>query len=290
MRYAHWLAGAAALCLLGGTAAAATPPTGATKSQPAPTVAPADSPRQQIINSGPITIAAGDKLTKWTYCPTGTLATGGGESNNRIAGVTLHDTFAFGDGSAWLVSVSNDSTVEATFTVYAICWSGISGYHQITRDSVAEPGGDSDEVLGSCPNGIALGGGGLTDSWETTVGENHPYPYPDDPGLSWAYHVHNPSSTTANVTTVLICGASVTSQEVTGGSVTVGSGQYGLVSGSCPAGTVLLSGGSIGQSAQATSRLRITDSYPDSAQSWRTYVHNDDTQGRVIQSDLLCGT
>ena len=112
-----------------------------------------------ISQNGPLTIGPGEEWTASAVCPTG-LATGGGESNTSSAGVVLNQSYAYGDGSGWIVEVRNQSAQSATYTVYAVCTTGLTNYQTVNSDIPLNPG-QSGQANASCPEGTNAVGTGI---------------------------------------------------------------------------------------------------------------------------------
>jgi len=218
---------------------------------------------------GPITIPAGYWSEAWANCPSGMLATGGGESNSSNAGVTLHSTF--GEGSDWKVQVTNDSGTDSTFTVYTVCMSGVISYYQATG-STSDGGGSA----GTCPAGMQLLGGG---GWSTN---------PDAIltmliGDTWWSAAGDASGT---VTAQAICGEGIGSYSRQEVNVSLASGTYQSATVTCPAGTFILGGGGYQYG------VRPTDSYPTyPTQGWKIWAKNEYTDWTWNMSAIaFCGT
>ena len=112
-----------------------------------------------INQNGPLTIGPGEKWTAAAACPTG-LATGGGENNSSSAGVVLNQSYAYGDGSGWIVEVRNQSASPATYTVYAVCTAGLTNYRTVNSNITLDPG-KWGRVESDCPEGTAARGTGI---------------------------------------------------------------------------------------------------------------------------------
>jgi hypothetical protein len=264
----------------------AAPPKAAPAKQEPPmadSAAPGVAYRQYIAWYGPVTMNPNEWWSAWVFCPSGMLATGGGESNSSAGGVTLHNTTALDDGSGWSVTVTNNSAGVATFKVYTVCFSGLTSYQQLAGKSLIPAGGagGADSV---CPNAQqVLGGGGSSDTLNNNV-VTYPSAFHD-----WWFGMHNEDSVARTANTQAVCGNSVGNYQVVVGSYSnVGVGQVGSGDVSCPSGTYVVSGGGFGGGG-GNGDVRLTDSYPF-AQGWRVYVQNDGTAQGVARAIVVCGT
>ncbi|HZE51378.1 MAG TPA: hypothetical protein VE074_17515 [Jatrophihabitantaceae bacterium] len=246
-----------------------------------PEVRPAGSPnatyRQVLDTWGPLAVGAGGGAWLEAYCPSGMLATGGGEVNGSVAGgVTLRNTYALGGGSGWHVDITNDSASSTSVTVYAVCFSGLTTYQQITAS--ASPSNGSAYVSIPCSGGQIVGGGG----WS---GSNSAYPTEAIASLyyhDWLWNVHSTSSS-AVVTAQAICADGIGNlQSPDGTHVSVAPGQSVGAHTACPSGTLVVSGG-------GEAYLRVTDSF-FSGQAWYWYVHNDFSTTVDTDAQAICGT
>lgn len=237
-------------------------PTGAKEpTSPPPRIPKASKPnashQQYIATYGPITIEAGYHYAAWLPCPSGMLATGGGESNTSGAGVTLHHTFAMANGAGWQVFVTNDYTTDSTFTVYAVCMSGLTNYSEVTA-GVTQNGG----AWAYCPAGtVVLGGGG----WSTNPDDILTFE-PIYNGWS-AYRLQDVPTTPGTVTGQAICASGIGNYSIQSAGIDLNPGEYASVAVNCPAGTVVFGG--VATSGEV---VRSTDSYPlPSTQGWKAW-------------------
>jgi hypothetical protein len=146
----------AALCWpVGATASAATPqasvtfgteagPLGSSVAPPAngqtkPAVQAATLTGRYVYSWGPYNIPPNNWWWAESYCPSGTVAVGGGESNDKIGVLTLRDTFALNGGSGWRLRINNLSSVDANVRIYLVCVSGVANYTQVTGKAAVSP-------------------------------------------------------------------------------------------------------------------------------------------------------
>lgn len=122
-----------------------------------------------ITQNGPLTIGAGETWTASAICPSSGQATSGGESNSSSAGVVLNQSYAYGDGSGWIVEVRNQSNTSAVFTVYAMCTAGLTGYRTVNSNITLDPGRPG-EVTAACPDGTSVRGVGEQAGVDSGIG------------------------------------------------------------------------------------------------------------------------
>ena len=240
---------------------------------PAPkSVKPNATYRQYVAWYGPLTLPGGTWYEAWANCPSGMVATGGGESNTSAAGVTLHDTYALSNGTGWKVRVTNDSTATATFTVYAVCMSGLGAYNQSMVST--DDGGDA---TATCPTGMQLLGGG---GWSSNPNAVLTMQIGNDWWGATDYSFH-----LGTVTGQAICAEGVGNYSQQRANVTIAPGEYKSAVATCPAGTFVLGGGA------HEYEMRPTDSYPPyPAQAWRIWAKNDWDNGWIVPAVAICGT
>ena len=272
-----WAAAGAAFaaCVTFSTTATAAAPGQPHLTVPANAASPAVD-RHSVVYTAPITIPAGAVGSGGAACPAGTVVTGGGESNSSVGGVTLHDTYA-SSNTSWAVFVTNTSSADATFVVYAVCWSGITNYQQLTTAWQ----GDSRYAGGPawCPDGLQrLGGGG----WYDPPFDGWIDSGPGGDGWFFSLTINRSVAGTSQV----ICGTGMANIQLATGGSPIGAGQEGVAVAACPDATYVLSGG-IG-TAPGSRPSRPTDSYPDD-ETWRDYAYNETDGTTNVAVDLICG-
>jgi hypothetical protein len=254
--------------------------------RPAPHPAsPAATPRQSVVYYGPYNVAPGTNSWVQVYCPAGMVATGGGESNTSLGGITLHGTYALSDGSGWHVDVSNGSGAGVGVTVYAVCFSGLTSYKQVTQPAIAYSSHEFRAGV-DCPIGVAVGTGGWANSYDQFVAFQEAAD-----GSAWVDFGNSLAGPSPTVQAICVQGINNYHQIGYGGGP-IAPGQDGSVGGPCPAGTWLVSGG--GGTGDSVTAFRVTDTYPtysaDQGQGWRVYAHNDTTLSDSVDVFLVCGT
>ena len=231
-----------------------------------------------INQNGPLTIGPGEKWTASAACPTG-LATGGGESNSSSAGIVLNQSYAYGDGSGWIVEVRNQSTTSATYTVYAVCTTGLTNYRTVSSNITLDPG-KWGRVESDCPEGTTARGAGVKAGLNAgivryfTSKEN-----PDSGwrGAAWA-DVSNLDTRVGQFGAQAICAnGTPLGYEVGAGSAMPPNSYLKATVEVTNAGDELLNGG--GGSLNPRDALTyLTDSYPETASdgkaAWSVWVRN----------------
>jgi hypothetical protein len=228
---------------------------------------------------GPVTLNPGDWGDGWVSCPSGTLATGGGESNASVGGITIHDTYAMAGGSGWDVRITSNITAPTSVTFYVVCYSGLTSYHQETNKNLV--GANSTAALtSSCLSGDqVLGGGGSSDTTNTQVGTYKA----GSVYQGWAFSVRNFAATAQGMTAQAVCGNGFTTYRfIESDYTTIAPGAQNKAVVSCPAGTRLLGGGGAGTA-------RLTDSAPD-GDGWLVFAQNDSQQNEVVLSAAMCAS
>ncbi|HEY3632024.1 MAG TPA: hypothetical protein VGL21_14035, partial [Jatrophihabitantaceae bacterium] len=199
-----------------------------------PTVHPANSPnaayRQYTTYwNMPNGVPAGATVWGEVYCPAGMLATGGGESNSSLDAIFVRSSYAKADGSGWHVDVTNSSASTVGVTVWAVCFSGLTVYKQVTQPTVALYS-DYAQTNITCSQGTAVGGGGWTTAGDQYVSFIGPAGGALYFGIGYAVAGGPPAVAQA------ICVSGINNLQWVGYSGTQAApGQEGSASGNCPA-------------------------------------------------------
>ncbi|WP_163569676.1 hypothetical protein [Fodinicola feengrottensis] len=234
---------------------------------------------KSTILYGPLNIGPYEAYQAWVDCPAGMVATGGGESNTSAGGIFPHDSYALDNGAGWQVTVSNNSSVSATYTVNAVCVNGLNSYRQVRGKDLLPANGAGGVAATCAPNELVLGGGGFSDTIN-----NHAVTYPYPSANSWWYGMHNLDGVQRTITTQAMCGGYNGSYQVLNGSYSdVAPGHVATAVVYCPVGTSVTSGGGGGGDGTF-----ITDSYPDPSEGWRVYAYNSTTSPGVVSADVVC--
>ena len=253
---------------------------------PRSAVTPNSNPRWAGYYYGPISVSPGYQWLE-VYCPSGMLATSGGESNSSSAGVTLHGTYGLAGGYGWHVDVTNDSSSSAAVYAWVVCFSGLTGYSQPqeTEPGIL-PGSIDYHPMYDCPAGQQVVGGGLSsDSMAIDIGEMSPLEniyiaqY-----TGWETQVTNTGTSNADVTSQEICASGIANYYVYDTYTAVAPGAYTSVTQACPAGRSLVGGGGDGGWP-----FRYTDSFPSDA-GWRVWAVNAfDSATDYLYAYAICG-
>jgi hypothetical protein len=148
------------------------------------------------------TLPAGGLITGTATCPSGRVVLGGGaRSLTSSTHVDIH-SFAAASSTTWFADVSNRSTATVSFKVYAICRSKPAGYSLATGSAVTNPPSTQTKATVACPgNGVAIGGGGTSNSVLTDINLNTSIPA----NFGWSVYENNASSSPATVTALAVC-------------------------------------------------------------------------------------
>lgn len=272
----------------------ATPPEHATpltapEAKAAPPVPPDAGPglaptayRHYYTYYGPTNVPSGAIWEAWVHCPSGMVATGGGEYNNNPGGVVLTASGPIGDG--WRVEVWNRSSVASTFTVYAVCMTGITDYQVVTGSASNVPAGQINSVIAACPWGHQYFSGGFradTAAIEATSTRSVA-------GGGWETQLRNKSSASTTAVGQVVCGNGLNGFNafVVSTPVAIGPGGYASATVTCPNGTYAVGGGVW---EDPIGNLAITDSYPISNYAWRVYARND-AAATTMWALAICGS
>ncbi|MFI6604664.1 hypothetical protein ACIBHX_51295 [Nonomuraea sp. NPDC050536] len=241
---------------------------------------------RQIAQYGPMTVPAGEVWRQWVYCPSGMRAVNGGESNNSPGGIQLIHTGPYtpSTDAGWIVNVRNLSGSAADMTVYAVCDSNVSDY-LFTEGAhrIAEPGVYR-AASATCTDGRKAVGGGF---WPVPNTVSAPALAPGSTGDTWTNYVRNTGDANVDVWPYAVCVRGTGPYQVVEGALlTVRVGQLASASATCPQGWRLIGGGVL--QPHNTPVGAVTDNYPESLSSWRSYVRNDSPYETRIQGVAFC--
>jgi hypothetical protein len=226
-----------------------------------------------VTQNGPLTIGPGEEWTASAGCPSG-LATGGGESNNSSGGVVLNQSYAYGDGSGWIVEVRNQSAQSATYTVYAVCATGLTNYTTVNSNITLGPG-QYGEADADCPEGTNVRGTGVQAGLKAGI----QYSFTKRKIEAAFVDVTNLDSNTAQYAAQAICAAGTPlGDNESGGKADLPPNGYVKATDQVSnASYGVFSGG--GGAPDATSGTTyVTDSFPDTSDTgnaaWSVWVRN----------------
>jgi hypothetical protein len=231
-----------------------------------------------INQNGPLTIGPGESWTASAGCPSG-QATSGGENNSSSAGVVLNQSYAYGDGSGWIVEVRNQSELSATYTVYAVCTAGLTDYRTVNSSVTVNPGQYGTASV-ECPEGTTVRGAGVQAGVNVGIGIYHTNPgYPGSGPRGGAYAlVNNFDTRIGGITAQAICAnGTPLGYEVGGGSDLPPNGYVKSTVPVQQVGDELMNGGG-GSPNPQISITYLTDSYPETTSegkmAWSIWVRN----------------
>jgi hypothetical protein len=231
-----------------------------------------------VNQNGPLTIGPGETWTASAACPTG-LATSGGESNTSSAGVVLNQSYAFGDGSGWVVEVRNQSAQSAAYTVYAVCTAGLTDYRTVNSNVTVNPG-QFGETWATCPEGTTARGAGVQAGVTVGIGlyeTNGVLAGEDERGGAYA-RVNNFDTRIGQFSAQAICANGTRLAYMTGSGPDLPPNGYVKATGEViDAGDQVVTG-SGGANNPKFAVTYLTDSYPettsDGKAAWSVWVRN----------------
>lgn len=243
-----------------------------------------------INQNGPLTIGPGETWTASAGCPSG-QATSGGENNSSSAGVVLNQSYAYGDGSGWIVEVRNQSEQTATYTVYAVCTAGLTDYRTVNSNVTVNPGQYGTASV-ECPEGTTARGAGVQAGVNVGIGyyeTNSGSPESGYRGGAYAV-VNNFDTRIGGISAQAICANG------TPLGYEVGEGPdlppNGYVKATVPVqqvGDELVNGGG-GSSNPQNAITYLTDSYPETTSegklAWSTWVRNTSNADSSATAEL----
>jgi hypothetical protein len=234
---------------------------------------------QYQIASRVETVPASETLLVNTFCPVGTFALAGGESNDSSGGkVLLVGGWPIFSGTAWHVVVQNYDSQPHTVTGYTVC-GNVANYQVRIGSNVTIPGHQLGSASLSCPAGSALlGGGPAPDKHILRLNDSQPL----NTGTWWT-EIINDSSESLNVNVWGTCATDIANHRVASRSFSAGAGQYLRTTVACPAGTTVLGGGA------GLVHGYITDSFPSlDGREWIVYTLNNTGVQDSGAASVLC--
>ena len=144
--------------------------------------------------------------------------------------------------TTWTVTGFDNGDGQGTFTPYAICVSSsIAGYSEASKAQSVN-GGSSAQLTETCPSGSVITGGGFAaGSTAPVINESDPTSSSNVSSTTWTVFVDNSGSRTAqSITTYVLC----VSNTISGYTEQLAqSSKAGVVSASCPSGSLVIGGG-----------------------------------------------
>lgn len=299
-RYRISLAIAVAAALLAASAqAASASPSRAGKGHPARVATGQQAPSSKIpaavpatgfsgyveVVSALLTDAAGTQTTGTAVCPAGKSLVGGGAViSSTSLSENINSSIPSADGLTWRVYVNNSSATSGTFRVYAICVKKLAVYSVVAGTGIDNPAGAQNSATVTCAKGtFPLGGGGFASSGSTAVNLNTSIPIT----RGWRTDVNNASTGDNTATAYVICGKKRPGYaEVTGTTTTINPSSQGSATVTCPAGTLVLSGGAF--SSSGSTAVNLNSTLPISTTTWQSYEDNATTGTNSLTAYAVC--
>jgi hypothetical protein len=190
-------------------------------------------------------------------------------------------------GASWGAYVNNNSGVDVTFTVLAICAKPHKHY-QVVSNSVANPAGAQNTVTAACPSGTKVtGGGAINNSFDLAVNINTSIPS----GNGWRIDANNASTGGNTLTSYAVCsaswGASTGYNVALGTAATNPAGSENQATVACASGQSVLGGGAFSSSGSISVNMNST--YPISG-GWVVYENNASSSSASITAYAICAT
>jgi hypothetical protein len=190
-------------------------------------------------------------------CPTGKVALGGGEQVVGEGTADFHTalqestpgTINGGAQSLWLNAVRNASGKPHTIGMFAVCGKQPAGY-QVVRKDVNLPASGFIRDTAICPTGkVVLAGGAQvvgagTSNFNTRMYESSPGTINGGAQSLWLVAMKNNSLIARTVGIFAVCGAKPSGYQVVRHDYNVAPGAFLRNTAACPAGKVILGGGS----------------------------------------------
>ena len=243
-----------------------------------------------------VTVPGFTSATGSATCPAGDVVLSGGYT--LVGGNMEVDSSApLGANGAissttWTVTGFDNGDGQGTFTPYAICVSSsIAGYSEASKAQSVNAG-SSAQLTETCPAGSAITGGGFgfaAGSTAPVINESDPTSSSNVSTTTWTVFVENSRSRTAqSVTTYVVC----VSNTISGYSEKLAqSSTAGIVSATCPSGSLVIGGGVFAPGPPSTSVdapvvQNAAGAFVVSNTSWS--VDAASTGGGVIGSIAIC--
>ena len=248
------------------------------------------------VTGAAVTVPGFTSATGSATCPAGDVVLSGGYT--LVGGNMEIDTSApLGANGAissttWTVTGFDNGDGQGTFTPYAICVSSsIAGYSEASKAQSVNAG-SSAQLTETCPAGSVITGGGFgftAGSTAPVINESDPTSSSNVSSTTWTVFVANSRSRTAqNGTTYVVC----VSNTISGYSEQLAqSSTAGVVSATCPSGSLVIGGGVFAPGPPNTSIdapvvQNAAGAFVVSNTSWS--VDAASTGGGVIGSIAIC--
>jgi large repetitive protein len=198
------------------------------------------------VTGASVTVPGFTSATGSATCPTGDVVLSGGYmllgGNMVVAASAPVDAKGSISTNTWTVTGFDNGDGQGSFTPYAICVSSsIAGYSEASKaQSVAAA--SSAQLTQTCPTGSVITGGGFAaGSTAPVINESDPTSSSNVSRTTWTVFVDNTGARTVqSVTTFVVC----VSNTISGYSEQLAqSSTAGIVSATCPSGSLVIGGG-----------------------------------------------
>jgi hypothetical protein len=260
-----------------------------TAAAPAPTTVPvkplpSTAPYTERV-AKEATFAGGVHKTLTVECPTGSVVVGGGFSGGPD--IVFHAS-KMSSQNGWVIDATNTSTADGTVRVYAVCLHNVPGASSTrVHTSIKVAAGDVEGTKAECPSGSILTGGG----WSTAEPNMRIYHSAKVGPNMWFVFARNEGSLdqTIGINAVCLTGSGGIIHQ-NHAKTSVPAGGTGQVEVTCPAGTIMTSGGFSYTAKYGLPSVHINSGpwgeAPDA--EWRVYAANPDTTSQDLTGIAFC--
>ncbi len=190
------------------------------------------------------------------------------------------------NGKTWVVDMNNNSGVNTTFVVYAVC-AIPSNKYQVVTSTVTNSAGQQTSATAACPSGTkVLGGGGFSSSGSVLVNVNTSIPT----GNGWRVDENNATGLDASLTAYAVCSAQAKKAHygvTVGTAVTNFAGTETHAEALCPSGRSALGGG--GFSGSGSTSVNMNSTSPITG-GWSVYENNASGTDTTITPYVVCAS
>jgi hypothetical protein len=239
-------------------------------------------PRGYVVVTSPELVAPVGVQTRGAVaCPAGRVPLGGGVFvTSSSTQASVNDSFPVDTG--WIADVNNDTTAPTTFQVSVICAHQPNDYQIVQSTSRVVSSGLQGGAFAACPAGTKTFSGGLvTDSTSVLVSvnesaiQNH----------GWVEFENNGTGGDVRISAFAICGR-IRGYLVVGGPVVSVPAHTQVPSQArCPAGSVAIGGGTIGNSGSID--VSVNSSIIDD-NDWDSEVNNGTDAAISESTTVIC--
>jgi len=243
-----------------------------------------------VVTAGLFDAPNGQQSLGSASCPSPTVLLGGGA-------VVLASSLAANINSSWPQSdtqwsvwVNNNSGLDTSFYVYAICANQPKDYAVVQSATTDNAPNTTSEVYQACTKPAKpLGGGVYSTSAEldTNLAASAPgYTTAKPKTYGWIGMEANNTGADFSMVTYVICGK-VKGYVVTGTAADNPSGTETGLSAACPSPKVPLGGGPFSNNFEDT--VTVNSTYPFTGNAWTSYVNNASPDDNEAFDYAVCG-